>query len=156
MTLRLVVTLTLVMIGATAWAGDFCVEVTDVVEQARSGFADFDEKKHVGVMDVTSDLGLDTAPHCRLTENTGQQFYRCGWEFPLRAEQAKNTFDALVEGVAECLGEQATSDRSVNHPDFYDLRHYQVEKASVRISIKDKGALSRTFVAISIEGAQSP
>ena len=155
---RLVLALTLVLVGATARASDFCVEVTDLIEQARSGFADFDEKKYGGVTDAISDLGLDTVPHCRLTENAGRQFYRCGWDFPLRAEQASKSFDTLAGNIAGCLGEQATlnSDRSVNHPDFYALRQYRVEKASVSVSIKDKGALGRTFVAISIQGEPSP
>jgi hypothetical protein len=99
-------------------------------------------------------LTLAGASYCLVTKRSNGSFYHCGWEFPYRAKPAYDTFDALVRGMNDCIGRHATlhSDRSVNHPDYYALRRYQTAQAEVSVSVKDKSALSRTFVFIRVQG----
>ena len=87
-----------------------------------------------------------------VTKRSKRSLYHCGWEFPHRAEQAYETLDAFVEAAHDCIGPQATvhSDQGVNHPDFYDARRFEMKEAEVSVSVKDKGALGRTFVFIRV------
>jgi hypothetical protein len=107
-----------------------------------------------GDHDVT--LTLAGASYCFVTKKPKRNLYHCGWEFPFRAKQAYDTFDEFDRDVNDCIGQHATvhNDQSVNHPDFYALRRYETEQADVSVSVKDKSALSRTFVFIRVEGGK--
>ena len=104
-----------------------------------------------GDHDVT--LTLAGASYCFVTKKLKTSFYQCAWEFPYRAKQAYDTFDEFVREVDDCIGQHATlhADQSVNHPDFYALRRFETEQAEVNVSVKEKSALSTTFVFIRIK-----
>lgn len=85
----------------------------------------------------------------------GGQQVQCGWPFAYRADAASAAFDQLNETVAACLGPDtvASRDQSVNHPDFYDLRLYQIAGMETAVSLKDKAALQQTYVFLRISRA---
>ncbi|MFK7874902.1 MAG: hypothetical protein AB8B71_03865 [Paracoccaceae bacterium] len=76
----------------------------------------------------------------------------CGWAFAFRVPEAAQAFDTLLFNVATCLGEDAkvTADLDVNHPDFYDLQTFQLGDQEIAVSLKDKAALSKTYVFLRI------
>ena len=92
-----------------------------------------------------------------MTKTLKGSAYHCSWAFPHRAEQAYDTFDEFVREVKDCIGQKATlhSDQSVNHPDSYALRRFEMEQAEVTVSVKDKGALGSTFVFVRVQGRPS-
>lgn len=143
-------------IGA-AQAQDLCTNIEDLIDQSRSQFADIMDKPNgeTGGYHVT--LTLAGASDCSVTEKMKRSSYQCGWEFPLRAQQAYDTFDRFVREVNECIGQSATvhSDQSVNHPDYYALRRYEMAQTDVSVSVKDKSALGSTFVFIRVQGGPS-
>ncbi len=139
-----------------AQARDLCANIDYLIDQSRSQFADIMDKPtgDAGDHDVT--LTLAGASYCSVTKKSKSSSYQCGWEFPYRAQQSYDTFEELVRGVNGCIGQRATlhSDRNVNHPDFYALRRYETEQADVSVSVKDKSALSRTFVFFRVQGGK--
>lgn len=138
-------------------ARDLCANIDFLIDQSRSQFAEIigKPKGDVGDHDVT--LTLAGASYCLVTKKSNGSSYYCAWEFPYRAKHAYDTFDELVRGVDDCIGQHATlySDQSVNHPDYYALRRYETAQADVSISVKDKSALSNTFVFIRVRGVKS-
>ena len=139
-----------------AQARDFCADIDYLIDQSGSRFADIMDKPNGNAGDHDVTLALAGASYCSVTKKSKSSSYQCAWEFPYRAQQAYDTFDELVRGVNGCIGERATlhSDRNVNHPDFYALRQYETEQAVVSVSVKDKSALSRTFVFIRVQGGK--
>ncbi|WP_299031254.1 hypothetical protein [uncultured Sulfitobacter sp.] len=81
---------------------------------------------------------------------------RCTWAFEYRDPAAQAAFDMLGTAVAECLGPkvQMTEDKDVNHPDFYALQSFRAEGHMATVSLKDKAALSETFVFLHIKSAK--
>lgn len=41
----------------------------------------------------------------------------------------------------------------MNHPDSYAARRYELARAEVRLSVKDKAALGKTFVFIRVQSS---
>lgn len=76
----------------------------------------------------------------------------CGWAFPYRSDAASQAFEHLVRTVATCLGDEAriTADLDVNHPDYYDLQTFTLERREVGVSLKDKATLAQTFVFLRV------
>lgn len=76
----------------------------------------------------------------------------CRWEFDFRSRQAVLKFKDTVSSVLSCNEgtHQVQQDKPVNHPDTYSLRIIKTPKASVRISLKDKGALQKTYVFLQV------
>ncbi|MEP0990931.1 MAG: hypothetical protein ABJG73_15220 [Tateyamaria sp.] len=76
----------------------------------------------------------------------------CGWSFTYRASAASEAFEGLVEAVTQCLGDGAvvTTDLNVNHPDFYDLQTFRAGGQEIGVSLKDKAALSETYVFLRV------
>jgi hypothetical protein len=81
--------------------------------------------------------------------------HHCGWPFAFRTSEARAAFEAMLDSVKECMGEGAevTTDLGANHPDTYDLKTFHTESGTVRVSLKDKGALQQTYVFLRIEKA---
>ena len=81
---------------------------------------------------------------------------RCTWAFEYRDPAAQAAFDMLGAAIAECLGPkvQMTEDKDVNHPDFYALQSFRAEGHMAAVSLKDKAALSETFVFLRIKSAK--
>ena len=137
-----------------AQAQDLCTNIEYLIDQSRSQFAEIANKPNGDTGDYDVTLTLAGASYCFVTKKSKRNIYHCGWEFPYRAQHAYDTFDEFVRGVNECIGQHATlhTDQSVNHPDYYASRRYEMEWAEVSVSVKDKGALGSTFVFIRVQG----
>ncbi|MCK0151925.1 hypothetical protein MWU54_17915 [Marivita sp. S6314] len=71
----------------------------------------------------------------------------CSWSFPLRADAARQRFDEMSALLRSCAdGPVTMQGAAVNHPDSYDQLTAQVGGQEVSLSLKDKGALGRSFV----------
>lgn len=140
-----------------ARAQELCTSIEDLIEQAPSQFAAITDKPSGETGDHRVTLALAGASKCSVTKKSKSSSYQCGWEFPHRAQQAYDTFDRFVREVNECIGQSATvhSDQSVNHPDYYALRRYEMAQTEVSVSVKDKSALGSTFVFIRVQGGPS-
>ncbi len=137
-----------------AQAEDFCTSIDRLIDQSRSDFSEIADKPKGDTGDHEVTLTLAGASYCTVTKQSKSNWYHCGWEFPHRATRAYDTFDELVSRLNDCIGQQATlhEDQSVNHPDFYALRRFELQQADVSVSVKDKGALGSTFVFIRVQG----
>ena len=146
----------LATIGA-AQAEDFCQRIDQLIVQSRSHFAEISSKPDGGTGAHDEPMAIAGASFCTLAKTLDGAIYHCGWEFPYRAERAYETFDEFVRGVDDCIGQRAAlhSDHSVNHPDFYDLRRFELEQTDVSVSVKDKAALGRTIVFIRVQNRAS-
>lgn len=138
-----------------ARAQDICANIDQLIDQSHTQFAGLTEDPNGETGEYDASLALAGASYCRVTQRSKGSFYHCGWEFPYRAKQAYDAYDEFVQQVNGCIGQHATvhADQSVNHPDFYELRRYELEQATVSVSVKDKGALGSTFVFIRVQGA---
>jgi len=136
-----------------AQAQDLCANIDYLIDQSRSKFAEVADNPNgdAGKHDAT--LTLAGASKCFVTKQSKRDWYQCVWEFPYRAERAYDTFDDFVGTMNECIGQHATphSDQSVNHPDYYSSRRYDMERAEVSVSVKDKAALGNTLVFIRVQ-----
>lgn len=146
--------LVLLVTTAVAQAQDFCPAIDVLIEQSHSQFAEILDKPANTSGDYNVTLSLADASHCSVTKRSKRSWYSCRWDFPYRATQAYQTYDAFVERMSGCIGQRATmhSDQSVNHPDYYDLRRFELTQADVSVSVKDKAALENTFVFIRVQG----
>ncbi len=137
-----------------AQAQDFCAKVDHLIDQSQSGFSKIAAKPKGSAGDRDVTLSLAGASRCSVTMKSKKNWYHCAWEFPHRAEQAYETFEEIAGKLNVCIGERATlhSDRSVNHPDFYASRRFELKQADVSVSVKDKGALGSTFVFVRVQG----
>jgi len=153
--LPLVISTLVILAGiGVAQAQDFCADIGTLIDQSRSEFAEIAGEATGTAGDQNVTLTLAAASYCALTKRSKTTGYHCEWEFPYRAEDAYDTFHGFVGEMNECIGQQATlhDDQSVNHPDFYALRRYEMEQAEVSVSVKDKSALGNTFVFIRVQG----
>ncbi|MCP4317398.1 MAG: hypothetical protein GY789_15630 [Hyphomicrobiales bacterium] len=130
--------------------GDFCTNINRLIDHAGTNFADIvvNSRQANGRRGVT--LTLDDAADCTISPLQNGSAYNCVWEYPLKAPDAYRKFSAIGQNLQTCIGDRATvlKDKGVNHPDFYDARRYQMERANVTVSIKDKSALNSTFVNV--------
>lgn len=150
------VTSTLVFLATigVAQAQDLCTNIDYLIDQSRSQFAKIADKPNGDAGDHDVNLTLAGASYCFVTKKSKRNWYHCAWEFPYRAKHAYDTFEEFVREMNECIGQHATlhTDQSVNHPDYYSLRRYEMEQAAVSVSVKDKSALGSTFVFIRVQG----
>jgi hypothetical protein len=73
----------------------------------------------------------------------------CVATFPHRADASRAAFARLVDGIRQCPA--VLSDRPdapVNHPDFYTAHVFELPRAALTLSLKDKAALSRTTLTL--------
>lgn len=132
-----------VLAAAPTAAAGLCAEVSALAGAARSNFPD--AAAGPSALPGAEDCALSLAP-------SGARAYHCAWRFALRDPAASDRFEAIVRDLRRCFGAQAvvTIDDSVNHPDTYDLRQFRLERVTVAVSIKDKGALESTYVFIRV------
>ncbi len=142
--------------SGVAQAQDLCTNIDYLIDQSRSKFAKITDNPNGDAGDLDVTLTLAGASYCFVTKKSTRDWYRCGWEFPYHAKRAYDTFYEFVGRMDECIGQHATLhiDQSVNHPDYYSLRRYEIEQAEVSVSVKDKGALGKTFVFIKVQGRE--
>ncbi|MGI9500071.1 MAG: hypothetical protein ACR2P3_08535 [Geminicoccaceae bacterium] len=137
----------------SALASSFCSDVNHLIENVHASFSEIivEPGRASGGYDVT--LKLDGAFDCAVTPRINKKSYYCTWKFQYRAANAYTTFKKLDLELKECIGDRAVlhKDQSVNHPDFYDSRIFQLDQAKITVSVKDKGALGNTFIFIWVE-----
>ncbi|MEM9277153.1 MAG: hypothetical protein AAGA76_01115 [Pseudomonadota bacterium] len=132
---------------APASASEACSEIRKLVQAAPAGFSSVDQPP------TFHDVGKPE--NCSISkELSGSSAYICFWEFDYRSPAATQGFETLNQSLIQCLGSdaQVKSDQPVNHPDFYDLKTYATDTATLSISIKDKAALEKTFVFLRVGG----
>ena len=139
MTARFATVLVLSMTAGTAAQADLCKGILALGSQ--------------GADIILTLPGTDETAQCTrsLVLSGGSQVH-CGWAFSYRATAATNAFEHLVNTVTGCLGGAAhvTADQDVNHPDFYDLQTFQLNGREIAVSLKDKAALSQTYVFLRV------
>ncbi|AEI92607.1 hypothetical protein RLO149_c005790 [Roseobacter litoralis Och 149] len=129
--------------GSASLAGDFCTEL---------------EKYHPsqqGDMSLFEASGMASGAVCATSRAlSGAVSNHCYWSFPYRSAASTQSFDAVVQRVADCANAQVYSkENTVNHPDTYDLRRFTIAGKIVDVSLKDKAALQQTIVFLRISGA---
>lgn len=91
--------------------------------------------------------GTGSVADCtRSLELGGTRAVTCGWPFAYRDAQAVAAFERLLTDVGACGTVAGRDDARVSHPDSYDLRMFRVGEAEINVSLKDKGALSETWL----------
>ena len=140
-----------------ALAQDLCNHLDALIGHAQIGFVGLAESSPEEAEDQSAKTGLADASGCSVRKTTQGNVYLCDWAFPHRAKQAYDRFESLARDVHDCLGERAVlhNDQSVNHPDYYALRRFETDRASVSVSVKDKAALDRTYVFVGIQGSKA-
>ncbi|MEP2889464.1 hypothetical protein [Tateyamaria sp.] len=128
-----------VICAGSAAASDFCTDLQNL--QASVGGVELALPGTSNAVTCTQSLML-----------SGGTQLNCGWPFAYRAPQAADTFEGLVVAVTQCLGDGAivTTDLNVNHPDFYDLQTFRIGGQEIGVSLKDKAALSETYVFLRV------
>lgn len=139
--------------AGTARAAELCADMDILVREAHSNFSNWTTR----TTEAAIPLMLPRADDCAVAWSlSGVKVYHCTWMFAYRTDGAYGTFDSFDRSLRECFGERAhlSRDQSVNHPDFYDLRRYQLGQVNVTLSIKDKGALQSTHVFVRVQGVK--
>ncbi|MEM7240517.1 MAG: hypothetical protein AAF501_22165 [Pseudomonadota bacterium] len=133
-------------LGAPAGGETLCSTVVDAIDQINGPDAS------------NAQLDLSGAASCGSARESGGMALYCYWEHPFRADAAQRQVDDLDAGLRRCLGLPAdgVADQSVNHPDTYDLRTYDRDAFQISLSLKDKGALSRSLVFLRISSKPAP
>ena len=93
------------------------------------------------------------AEFCQLSESlSGVSTHHCAWGFAFRDDAANASFAEMNDAIAQCFDGTATpEDDGVNHPDSYSQIRHDTDQAVWRVSLKDKSALSKTYVFVSME-----
>ncbi len=113
----------------------------------------------IGAVSAQSDAVQMTLPSTQETVTckralmlSGGAQVHCSWAFDYRVPEASQAFEHLVKSVGQCMGDDAaiTADLNVNHPDFYDLQTFELGGQEIAVSLKDKAALSQTYVFLRI------
>lgn len=141
--------LTTMSLANPSQASDLCENLNILMDHARTNFSMQEQ--------AVSALPKLGAPRCRLSRNlSGTKTYHCALEFPYRDTAAGQKYTLLTNEIETCLGPEAklTKDKQVNHPDFYDQNQYQLDVVRISASIKDKGALQKTLIFISLHLTQ--
>ncbi len=79
----------------------------------------------------------------------GHEAEACRWTFDLGVPASRALFEEMRDGIGACSDVEAGErDQGVNHPDFYDAWVFPMALSNVMVSIKDKSALSKTYVVL--------
>ena len=89
------------------------------------------------------------------TSSDGVRIYHCRWDFGYRATEAAELLRTINIEVQRCFGLQSRKiEDGVNHPDTYEQRLYRLGGINISLSLKDKAALSQSFVSLQIAGVK--
>ncbi len=127
-----------------------CQKVKTLLEQAKTNFA---PEEAGGAPEP-----LPGAETCSLTLSlSGARAYHCAWSYPFRDGSVAAAFAGHTKMLQQCFGEtvEISRDQAVNHPDFYDQRHYRMGEVAVTLSVKDKTALQKTYVFLGVHGPRA-
>ena len=136
-----------------AVAASFCSNINLLIDAAPRNFFDMPVDRTEGSNGHDAVLKLEGSSDCAIRQLLDGKLYSCTWEFQHRDAKAYKTFDEFGQKLKKCIGDRAalSDDQSVNHPDFYDSRIFLLDRVKVAVSVKDKSALGRTFVFVSVE-----
>lgn len=153
MTNRIVSTLctsiTLIFVSASiAQAGSFCTKLEEIAKYPSAHtqtitpsvlFPESFSKPAIAASEAA----------CKISA-TSQYMLTCTWQFSYRAAEATSTFDTLRGLAQSCADDPAgfTKDQNVNHPDYYEAYYFGFNENTLSVSIKDKGALQKTYVVL--------
>ena len=109
-----------------------------------------------GFCDDLGALAKEGAPMLNMECNRsialgGAVSHSCAQAFAYRSEAAQQTFAKMLEDVGTCATPIINRAPSVSHPDSYDLRQFETPRMIVSVSLKDKAALSKTYVFLRAE-----
>ncbi|MEM9269717.1 MAG: hypothetical protein AAGA78_12355 [Pseudomonadota bacterium] len=94
----------------------------------------------------------DGALCARFATPSGRTGTSCHWSFAYRAEHAESFAAEMWDILKSCRpGQVNQPDRTVNHPDSYVPRSWQVQDRTYTVSIKDKAQQNRTLVFLRLE-----
>lgn len=80
---------------------------------------------------------------------TGKAEDFCAWRFEQSDPSAQTIFSNHVSALENCA-QALPSDQRVNHPDSYDLRVFTLDAQTISISLKEKFALSASYIFIRV------
>ena len=104
-----------------------------------------------GLLDGGTDVPVLGGVSCgRVNSADGKDQYFCALEHPFRSDMARDTYEKYVAEARVCFGDGAAVPvgPAVNHPDSYDQVVFDVNGRDISVSLKDKGALQKTYVFI--------
>lgn len=130
----------LTLIASTASADVFCDDILALQDGTTETMT---------LSDVAVTCGKGTAIGNRA-------FLHCAWPFEFREPDAKATFERTSKALETCPNtlRRPFKDQGVNHPDSYDLHIFDMPKAEISLSLKDKGGLQKTYVFLRIQEVQ--
>lgn len=135
--------LALAPVTVSAQIAPFCTQLADLLTASQSGAA--------------VQFTLETTANCTRSLNLGAApSVDCAWPFDYRSDAATNAFLSLVEAVATCASPIEQTGPAVSHPDSYDLRQFAHPGGIISVSLKDKGALSETYVFLRAQSRSTP
>lgn len=140
-------------LSGPARALELCPDMGPLIAQARAGFPAWEAAA------TGAPPPLAGAEDCAVTRSlAGSKAYHCAWGFAYRDAGAAAAFEAIDRSLQACFGERArmSGDDRVNHPDSYDLRRYRLGEVEVALSLKDKSALSRTYIFVRVQAGAAP
>jgi hypothetical protein len=131
-----------------------CPDLLYLIEQSTAEFSSIREDTKSEFDGYDAALVLSGASYCAILQDAEKTTYRCVWTYPRGDAQAHTTFQRLAKEMRTCIGTRAEeqTDQSVNHPDFYASRYYQLPSGRASVNIKDKTSLRSTLVSIRIDG----
>ncbi|WP_420860938.1 hypothetical protein [Algirhabdus cladophorae] len=97
---------------------------------------------------------VEGATFCQTSKDpSGVAVFHCGWGYDYRSPGAEAAFSDLLFNVEACWPSvTATPQRApVNHPDSFDQRLYDLNRAQISVSLKDKARLAETYVFIAVQ-----
>ena len=76
----------------------------------------------------------------------------CRWSFVYRDVSANKLYDQLVNVGLSCLTDPGDmqQDDSVNHPDSYAAQLFDLDRARLTVSLKDKAATQNSHVFLHV------
>ena len=136
---------------SAASAAEVCTTLETLVGEARSNFARRSDSRDGEAP------GLADAEECNLAlVPGGRRVFQCRWGFAYRSQASATKFAEVDDALTTCAqGMRTRDDQAVNHPDTYELRRYRAGAIDLSVSLKDKAALRKTFVFLSIHGDPS-
>lgn len=133
-----------ILMPSFALSQPFCHDVNQLLGDAASNFPTDPNRPTLSADRCTTALS-----------SLGAHSYHCSWEFAYRDPSATKSFEKIKQSLETCLKTSAQSEElGVNHPDSFDLVQYDLERAVVTLSLKDKGALQHSYVFIGIHKAK--
>lgn len=132
----------------------FCTDIQRLIEYSKSQFLEIRGKLDENSGGYHPHLVLLDASSCMIASNTEKSSYRCSWDFSHQDKKSRSTFNQFREQINACIGDVANEqgDRLVNHPDYYLSYYHLLPSGQVKVSIKDKAKMLKTFVSISVDG----